>query len=486
MSSTSSDLRTILSGAVYAYELARVEYERLTSEQEEAHQTKLAQLDSTQSAAVNEAQAAQVREATVFQAEQQRINDLLNLVEVVARSASDLLKKAGMAHILGAPPSITATPAPERRDETTVAAAFAEAQTAFVDLRLNLYRLAAAFVREGRWSDAQRLAEPLTEDALAPLYADACDLICDGYFAQGSDMWYANKKPAACTIFEQTLCFIDMHREKAPAAAQAASRWLRTRGYDAEIKQALCSMHLVLGEQAVDKHEWLRTRAHVRAMNAVIPASPEGKRLIEKVPVWYRGQMQCVGILRHSHAVRRIVFSKDGTMLASATYAHVSIWDIQSLREEVEIPLDQAHYISSDDSMSVSAITSDGKPDIEITSFSKNTIFGLHHHNRYGQNYSNPIFWKRGDSMLTIRFSTESERKEDVAVATLNTSPSGRFKIHKSKSEIIVCDDYDEEIVRATHSSQINAFALSPNEDILATAGQDGLIRLWKPTTGAE
>ncbi len=177
-----TDLRPIIAEALHAYELA---------------------------------QAAHLREMAVAGAEQHRAAALVAAIDQAETAARTLLERAGLAHIAGAPASLDGMVAPERRADQEVAAAFATAQTARIELRAALLRLAAAYAGEEHWDDVRRVVQPLLDDPQAPLYPDARDLLCLSHYAPALAALAAENWVAARQGFEVILKLNSAYRDAA-------------------------------------------------------------------------------------------------------------------------------------------------------------------------------------------------------------------------------------------------------------------------------
>lgn len=180
------NLKTIVVEALHIYEQAQIEHRRWQQQSAAAQQ-------SQQRAQANERSQAEQRapaETGQPQAEagQERLGHLLALNQEVLQSASDLLEKAGLAHVLGAPVTPDGSAARTDQAPEQAAAAFRAAQLAHADLRLALYHLAQAGLEQEQWEAVRRWCQPLLKDAQAPLSAEARILVCETYFQQAKQV----------------------------------------------------------------------------------------------------------------------------------------------------------------------------------------------------------------------------------------------------------------------------------------------------------
>jgi len=169
-------LRTILKEALWAYEQARSVRLQTERRADEALRRQTGALDAEQKELTRRLQATQQGQMAGGQAEQERLGHLLAEVEALEQAARTLLEEAGLAHITGAPAQIAGDPAPVRRGDGEVTAAFVQAQTSFVGLRETMCKLAEAQLDAGQWEEARRTLTPLRQDKDAPLYTAAAEL----------------------------------------------------------------------------------------------------------------------------------------------------------------------------------------------------------------------------------------------------------------------------------------------------------------------
>ena len=198
---TPTDLRPIIADAVQSYELA---------------------------------QAAHLREEAVARAEQQRATAILAAIDEAASAARALLERAGLAHILGAPSSPNGIAAPVRRADQALATAFSAAQTAQVELRTALLRLAYAYAAEERWDDTRRIVQPLLNDQTAPLYPDALDLLCLSHYKPAVAALEIGEWVTARESFESVLKLNATYRDAAKLQGELTERIQRQERETAE------------------------------------------------------------------------------------------------------------------------------------------------------------------------------------------------------------------------------------------------------------
>ena len=253
------------------------------------------------------AQAAHLHEMAVAGAEQHRAAALVAAIDQAETAARTLLERAGLAHIAGAPASLDGMVAPERRADQEVAAAFATAQTARIELRAALLRLAAAYAGEEHWDDVRRVVQPLLDDPQAPLYPDARDLLCLSHYAPALAALAAEAWDAARQGFEVMLKLNAAYRDAPalrretylrPARAalkvgawatvrQLAEAWRAIQPSDAEARDLLCESYYAPAVAALQAQKWDAARQGfevVLKLNAAYrDAAKQHRALIERV-----------------------------------------------------------------------------------------------------------------------------------------------------------------------------------------------------------
>jgi formylglycine-generating enzyme required for sulfatase activity len=236
-------LQAMLAQALHAYELAKTTY---------------------------------LQETALAEAEQGRAAELLAETRNVEQRAHELLSKAGLAHIAGAPLQLGAAPAATRRSDEAVTAAFVTAQTASVELRTAIARLVAAQLDAGQWDAARRTLQPLLADRAAPLYAHAFDLLCQSTYRPGAaalaaGQWAAAREQLAATLAQQAdyrdagallrAAYLRPAQQALEAGQWEATRghaepWLKEHKGDSEARTLICESHFGQGRQALAARRW--------------------------------------------------------------------------------------------------------------------------------------------------------------------------------------------------------------------------------------
>ena len=198
-----SKLRDIQQQAVQAYELVQLTRLRLEAGALQAFKEKLNELKDNRNA--EEQNLQQELEINALTSEQERAGQLLSLANEIKASAENLLKKAGMAHMLGLPLSLDEKVPPSRQNKETMVGLYSGVQLALTDLRFSIYRLANAFMEVGAWESARDTVNPLVQDVRMPLYKESHTLVCETFLRQSQKNYKAGHKNLAERFANQCL-----------------------------------------------------------------------------------------------------------------------------------------------------------------------------------------------------------------------------------------------------------------------------------------
>lgn len=277
MSTTApNDLRAIIAEALHAYELAQATRLQLESANQQQYAQQVRIGETQQQAAKQQLTAEYQRNQTQGKAEQERIGHLLAAIGEVDKAARDLLQKAGLAHITGAPVNVNSPVDPVRRADSEVAAAFATAQLAHADLKGTLLRLAQSYLEAGRWEETRRVLQPLLSEPKSPWQHDAHNLFCESYYRPGQQALTASQWGNARTLLEAVLAQQANYRDAATllrtaylrpaqqalessqwdAVYQHIQPWLSKRQNDVEAKTLLCESYYRQAKQAFDTKQY--------------------------------------------------------------------------------------------------------------------------------------------------------------------------------------------------------------------------------------
>ena len=240
-------LHGMLHTALRAYEQARATRaqagRQAAAELEKSSQSLNAAQQSEQSRLEEQFQ----RRLTVAGGEQKRLGDLSAALTHLEESARDLLNKAGLAHIAGAPLAVEGRAAAARRGDAEVTALFTNAQTASVDLREALYLLAAAQLDGEQWEAARRSASPLLTDKDAPFYDAAVELERQSYLGQAQQALEAGQWEAVRTHL---------------------TPWLKGHKEDEEAQTLHCESYYRPGRKALEDRQWTTAQQILGALVA--------------------------------------------------------------------------------------------------------------------------------------------------------------------------------------------------------------------------
>lgn len=312
-SDTAASLRHIIQEALRAYELAaatRLRAEREASADHAQHLT----LISDQQQQADQARANDLqRERETAEAEQARIGVLVQLADEAEAAAVELLEGAALAHVRGFGDASTGTVKPHTTTDEQAAAAFTAAQTAAVDLRAILLRLASAHLEHRHWDSARSILTPLVsaaegalrDEATARLYASYLD---EAVAAEASSDW-----PRARKLVDAALELVPADRRIDDALADHLVR-ITGQLVAAELAAGrlagAASYLAAVGQKAGRDHPGLRQHA---ACSAILGwASDLGTCLQE-----FGG---------HSQPVQDVAFTADGEYVVSADGNQLKRW----------------------------------------------------------------------------------------------------------------------------------------------------------------
>ena len=190
-SSNNIALKTIVSQALEIYALAQLEMLHTQEHLDSVLKMQIKKLDGEKQKELLDA-PGQVG-VQLHEAGQHRLGELLNMQQLVLKSASELIEKAGLAHATGAAANEDCDSVQTEHSPEQSAAAFREAQTAYADLRLALFKLAESNLQQRQWEGVRFLAQPLLSDPKGALFAKALELFGATYLIPAEDLLQAGK-----------------------------------------------------------------------------------------------------------------------------------------------------------------------------------------------------------------------------------------------------------------------------------------------------
>jgi WD40 repeat protein/3',5'-cyclic AMP phosphodiesterase CpdA len=255
-------------------------------------------------------------------------------------------------------------------------------------------------------------------------------------------------------------------------AKLAGSGWTRTALLGtvlpdaADLAPELRSAAIVVGVgtgQAVERRDPVTTIVAPGRVSACVGFSPDGALLAvgrgRRVELFDRARNQVVGLLTgHTGVVTAVVFSPDGTLIATASDDHTArIWD----------PTTGNHHTTltgHTDAANAVAFSPDGT--LVATASADNTVriwdpISGHHH-------------------ITLT-------GHDSAVTAVEISPDGMLLATTSRDRTVRIWDLitgNHHITLIGHDHWVTAVAFSPDGTLVATASLDRTVRIWDPTTG--
>lgn len=347
-------LQAIVFQAIQAYELAQAAC--ITAERQAQYelQQHLDALQYQQHAQSQQIEADYQREHTLAVAEQERLGSLLAAIEQVRKASSDLLEKAGLAHIAGVSLPLDDFAVPAHHQGEAVAKEFAAAQLAYVDLRTSLLRLATTLATVGQWEEARQIMEPLLTDKQSPLYAKALDLFCEVYYQLASAALEAGNWADAQQGFTKVLSLQTSFKnarellrraylipakealatKRFDEARQLVEGWFQVNRDDAKSRDMLCEIYYSLSKMHMQQQDWKQGSIYLKALHALHPMYRDTANWLVSYP--WLAWLGVVEIVREfggqGESESLVCFSPDGRLLASGSREGVKLWDIATIR----------------------------------------------------------------------------------------------------------------------------------------------------------
>jgi WD domain, G-beta repeat len=309
-----SDLRLRIREALDAYELAVAT--RLKAEQEAA--TASAQYLGV--VAELERRASQERERDeqasqgVAAVEAARIEMLASLAAETERAAVSLLESSALAHVRGVGDVLAGSVQPHLATDEQAAAAFAAAQTAAVDLRAALFKLAAAHRENRDWESARGILIPLCGSTTGALHDTATALLYATYTEQAAVADAGSDWERAYLLIESA---IELFPDRLQTDPALADQFLRT------------TRQLVEAAMARDRRD--DAERHLATARRRLGPGHPGLRgwPAQQSLGWASGQGSCLQEFGgHSAPVEHVAFTADGEHLVSVDGSQLKRWRI--------------------------------------------------------------------------------------------------------------------------------------------------------------
>ena len=303
-------LREMIKQAVSAYELAVTTQSRIATEAARRHKHRRKDLDAEEAASTGQREESQHAQIAAAEAEAARVKALAALAAELAESASALLDRASLAHVRGFGPG-SADVSPHIASDEQAAAAFAATQTASVNVRVLLLRVAQAYLDGCDWQRAIEVAAPLTTDATGPVAPEAAAVVHAASFAQVHELLSGGD----------------------PKVARAqAEAWLSAHPEDTDMSALLLEATIELADQAEASGEKFDADSEVTTvMRQYRPDGSRLRELIRRRPqvAWRVGGARLLGEFgTHRYPVCALGLTVDGKHLVSADSAEVLVWDL--------------------------------------------------------------------------------------------------------------------------------------------------------------
>lgn len=207
-------------------------------------------------------------------------DDLFAAIQAAQQAADDLLQKAGMAHLLGAPLQLNQGHIIPRHEESAysgddaIVKAFAAAQLAYAEVRVSLLRLAELFTKQGRWQLAQKIAQPFLDNPQDPLHDEALNILRQTHYQpalaalQNGDLQKAQQELQKVLQLRPNEIDLELTRALIDAgltdeAKQLLENWLTRCPVNSNINHILHEIRYQLALIAIQQKEWQQATIHL-------------------------------------------------------------------------------------------------------------------------------------------------------------------------------------------------------------------------------
>jgi hypothetical protein len=247
----------------------------------------------------------------------------------------------------------------------------------------------------------------------------------------------------------------------------------------ADVLTLLCEVHYQLGLKAGEVKDWVAMADHLRKIWNIKPDYLDTSEWSERFPLdpWCIGLIQCLGTLAYSnpsflvYPQTKIAFSQDNQLLASAGLGNLTLWDVAGRKELKSVQLTLSGYV----------ITSI----LELQLLNNNILGGVlrcHSSSYSGSIYYRRFMWDTKGSYISFGNNPGWEDPRLLpsygGLYAAVADPDGR--------NVIIRDQSGDILVTLPHPCQVYDVAFASNGGVLATAGSDGIIRLWGPSQSGD
>ncbi len=343
-----ASLRSLLRQALSAYELAVAAHLRTQREATEFHRQRMASIAAQEHSVHKQREHDHQQEQRAAAPEAARAEILAELVGKVQEAATSLLERASLAYVRGFSSGSVGAVQPHMATDEQAAAAFAAAQTAAVDLRAALLKLARVHLEDGRWEQARNLLISLQSEAAGALGEEAAGLLYSTYLGEATSAAGHGEWQKAQQLEDLALKLFPDERTTDPGRVESL---LRAMFELAEQPQS--------ANRLVDAAPALN--AIVKRVGSNHPAIHRWAR--SHVPLaWASGVGTCFQEFGgHSLPVQDVKFTADGQRVVSVDGAHIKIWRNSGTGSSellTTIPVPEVYKLSDDGLLTISA---DGK-----------------------------------------------------------------------------------------------------------------------------
>jgi WD40 repeat protein len=220
------------------------------------------------------------------------------------------------------------------------------------------------------------------------------------------------------------------------------------------------------------------------------------------VNLWNVADGKLLQILPHSDIIRSLDFSPDGEILFSGSASLVNAWSTSSAYCVYTKTTGMPYFALSPDGRLIATPGSVGIDIWQAPDWSFVNTFGSASYGPMAFSYSGALLatpsgnlWNVSDGELLFTFPPSSPGSRDTVYA-LAFSPDdevlaigygdgvvGGYRPEEAIDLWRISDGQFSQSLRA-HTDDIYALAFSPDGEILASAGADSTIRLWRVTDG--
>ncbi|HEY7154502.1 MAG TPA: serine/threonine-protein kinase [Gemmataceae bacterium] len=198
-----------------------------------------------------------------------------------------------------------------------------------------------------------------------------------------------------------------------------------------------------------------------------VAVSPDGKAVAVgddegAVRVWNLadGKLLANPKRRHGGAILRLAFASDGTLATGGRDGHILIWQTETFAEERDIALEQKGAVRG-------LVFPPENPDRILLSVGDNNAL---------------LFWEPTAGKIVGGRPLPDDTPPSAL--TFASKPHSQWAIGLKDGRMVLANDTEADRVVKGHGGAIHAVAFATDGETLATAGDDGFIKLWDVRSG--